>query len=200
MLKTEFLEQLRAGLAGLPQEDIDGRVAFYSEMIDDRMEEGLSEEEAVAGAGKISDIVTETLNDIPLKKIVKENMAIKRSRSGWEIVLLILGFPLWFPLLIAAVAILFSLYMVLWSLVISLWAIEVSLWACALAGIVIAVFCGIKGKLLPCLAMLGIGLFAAGLSILLFYGCVAATKGMIPLTKKILRGFKKLFIRKERSK
>ena len=58
MLKTEFLEQLRAGLAGLPQEDIDGRVAFYSEMIDDRMEEGLSEEEAVAGAGKISDIVT----------------------------------------------------------------------------------------------------------------------------------------------
>ncbi len=200
MLKTEFLEQLRAGLAGLPQEDIDGRVAFYSEMIDDRMEEGLSEEEAVAGAGKISDIVTETLNDIPLKKIVKENMAIKRSRSGWEIALLILGFPLWFPLLVAAVAILFSLYIVLWSLVITLWAIEMSLWACALAGLVMAVFYGIKGDLLPCLALLGLGLFAAGLSILLFFGCVAATKGMIPLTKKILRGFKKLFIRKERSK
>ncbi len=200
MLKTEFLEQLRAGLAGLPQEDIDGRVAFYSEMIDDRMEEGLSEEEAVAGAGKISDIVTETLNDIPLKKIVKENMAIKRSRSGWEIALLILGFPLWFPLLVAAVAILFSLYIVLWSLVITLWAIEMSLWACALAGLVMAVFYGIKSDLLPCLALLGLGLFAAGLSILLFFGCVAATKGMIPLTKKILRGFKKLFIRKERSK
>ena len=200
MLKTEFLEQLRAGLAGLPQEDIDGRVAFYSEMIDDRMEEGLSEEEAVAGAGKISDIVTETLNDIPLKKIVKENMATKRSRSGGEIALLILGFPLWFPLLVAAVAVLFSLYIVLWSLVITLWAIEVSLWACALAGIVMAVFYGIKGNLLPCLALLGLGLFAAGLSILLFFGCVAATKGMIPLTKGILRGFKKLFIRKERSK
>ncbi|MBO5076780.1 MAG: DUF1700 domain-containing protein [Clostridia bacterium] len=200
MLKTEFLEQLRAGLAGLPQEDIDGRVAFYSEMIDDRMEEGLSEEEAVAGAGKISDIVTETLNDIPLKKIVKENMAIKRSRSGWEIALLILGFPLWFPLLVAAVAILFSLYIVLWSLVITLWAIEMSFWACALAGLVMAVFYGIKGDLLPCLALLGLGLFAAGLSILLFFGCVAASKGMIPLTKTILRGFKKLFIRKERSK
>ena len=200
MLKTEFLEQLRAGLAGLPQEDIDGRVAFYSEMIDDRMEEGLSEEEAVAGAGKISDIVTETLNDIPLKKIVKENMATKRSLSGGEIALLILGFPLWFPLLIAAIAILFSLYIVLWSLVITLWAIELALWACALAGIALAVYYGVKGELPACLAMLGIGLFAAGLSILLFFGCVAATKGMIPLTKKILRGIKKLFIRKERAK
>ena len=127
-------------------------------------------------------------------------MAIKRSRSGWEIALLILGFPLWFPLLVAAVAILFSLYIVLWSLVITLWAIEMSLWACALAGLVMAVFYGIKSDLLPCLALLGLGLFAAGLSILLFFGCVAATKGMIPLTKKILRGFKKLFIRKERSK
>ena len=48
MGKQEFLAQLRKGLQGLPQEDIEERLTFYSEMIDDRMEEGLSEEEAVS--------------------------------------------------------------------------------------------------------------------------------------------------------
>ena len=48
MTKQEFLNQLRMGISGLPQEDISERLTFYREMIDDRMEEGLSEEEAVA--------------------------------------------------------------------------------------------------------------------------------------------------------
>ncbi len=43
MNKQAFLTQLRKGLSGLPQEDIEERLAFYSEMIDDRIEEGLSE-------------------------------------------------------------------------------------------------------------------------------------------------------------
>lgn len=47
MNKQEFLVKLRKGLSGLPKEDIEERLTFYSEMIDDRMEEGLSEEEAV---------------------------------------------------------------------------------------------------------------------------------------------------------
>ena len=48
MRKEEFLSQLESGLYGLPQADIDERLSFYAEMIDDRMEEGLGEEEAVA--------------------------------------------------------------------------------------------------------------------------------------------------------
>lgn len=200
MLRAEFLTKLRAGLAGLPQDDIDGRVGFYSEMIDDRIEEGLSEEEAVAAAGNIDDIVKQTLADTPLTRIVKENIASKRARSGWVIALLILGFPLWFPLLIAAFAVLFSLYVVLWSLVAAMWAIEVSLWVSAVGMIVAAIYYGIKAGVLPCLAMLGLALCSAGLSILLFFACVAATKGIFRLTKGILLGIKKLFIRKERSK
>ena len=37
MLKTEFLTELQNGLSGLPQADIDERLSFYSEMIDDRI-------------------------------------------------------------------------------------------------------------------------------------------------------------------
>ena len=44
MNKQEFLAGLRKGLSGLPQEDIEERLLFYSEMIDDRIEEGMEEE------------------------------------------------------------------------------------------------------------------------------------------------------------
>ena len=45
MGKQEFLEQLRKQFSSLPQADIEEQLSFYSEMIDDRMEEGLSEED-----------------------------------------------------------------------------------------------------------------------------------------------------------
>ena len=51
MTKREFLAQLRKGLSGLPQDDIEERLTFYGEMIEDRKEEGLSEEEAVSAVG-----------------------------------------------------------------------------------------------------------------------------------------------------
>ena len=59
MNKQEFLMQLRKGLSYMPQEDIEERLTFYSEMIDDRMEEGLSEEDAVLAVGPVDDIISQ---------------------------------------------------------------------------------------------------------------------------------------------
>ena len=49
MNKREFLEQLKKELSGLPQSDIEDRLTFYGEVIDDRTEEGMTESEAVSG-------------------------------------------------------------------------------------------------------------------------------------------------------
>ena len=93
MSKQEFLEQLRKGLSGLPQEDIEERVSFFNEMIEDRMDEGLTEEEAVMAAGPVEEIIEQTVADIPFAKIAKERIKPKRQLKTWEIVLLIL---IWF--------------------------------------------------------------------------------------------------------
>ena len=69
MLKTAFLEALQSGLAGLPQQDIEERLAFYGEMIDDRMEEGLSEEEAVDAIGPVDRVINEIVAQTPLTKM-----------------------------------------------------------------------------------------------------------------------------------
>ena len=74
MTKVEFLAELRAALAGLPEADIEKSLDFYSEMIDDRVEDGLPEEEAVAALGSIEDIKTQILKDIPITKIIKEKV------------------------------------------------------------------------------------------------------------------------------
>lgn len=125
MSKQEFLAQLRKGLSGLPQDDIEERLTFYSEMIEDRIEEGLSEEEAISAAGSIDEIVAQVVADIPLAKIARERIKAKRRLKAWEIVLLALGSPIWLSLGIAAVAVILSLYVSLWSVIISLWAVLV---------------------------------------------------------------------------
>ena len=61
MRKEEFLTALRAGLTGLSPEGVEKLVEFCSEMIDDRMEDGLTEEEAVAAAGSLDELKTALL-------------------------------------------------------------------------------------------------------------------------------------------
>lgn len=200
MNKQKFLTDLRSALSGLPQDDIDERMAFFGEMIDDRMAEGMSEEEAIAGIGTVDDIRMQIVSDIPFPKLVKEKVKSNRRLHGWEIVLIILGFPVWFLLLAAAGAIIFSLYIVVWALIISLWAIEISLMACVLAGIAAAAVYFAQGDITPAIMILGAGLLCAGISIFMFFGCVAASKGILKLTKKAGGGIKSILIRKEHAK
>ena len=197
MSKQEFLVQLRKGLSGFPQGDIEERVTFYSEMIDDRIEEGITEEEAVAAIGTVDEIVKQVIAETLLAKIAKERIKSKRRSRAGEIVLLVLGSPIWLSLLIAAFAIILAAYIVVWSVVITLWSIEASFAACTLGGIVSATVFSFQGNGFTGLAMLGAGIICAGLSIFMFYGCKAATKGILLLTKKMALGIKTLFVGKE---
>ncbi len=198
MNKEGFLSALRGRLAGLPQEDVEERLNFYAEMIEDRMEDGLSEEEAVAEVGSVDEIAAQILGDIPLSKIVRNKMP-KRRLQAWEIVLLVLGFPVWFPLLVAGVVVALAVYVSVWAVIISLWAAFVAVLVSAFALMLVGVWFAISASAPAGIAVVGTGIFCAGCSIFLCFGCVAATKGMAILTKKIGLGMKKWFIRKERA-
>lgn len=198
MCKKEFLEKLRHSLYGLPRADIEERISFYSEMIDDRIEEGMTEEQAVLSVGGIEEIVSQTVADIPMSRLVSERVKSRRPRRGWEIALLALGSPIWLSLLIAAFAVVFSVYAVAYSLLISIWAVELSLAGCAVGGIISLPFFIIQGNPAGGFAILGVGIVCAGLSVLIFSACKATTKGILVLTKKSIVGIKSLFIAKEK--
>ena len=197
MDKAQFLDELRKRLTGLPQSDLEERLQFYGEMIDDRVEDGLTEAEAVAGIGSVDEIVAQIMEEIPLSRLVKEKVKRRRSLKVWEIVLLVLGAPVWLPLGIAAFAVCLSIYIVLWAVLISFWAVDLSFAVCALSGLAAAVFCLFKGNLPAAGLSLGAAILCAGIAILLFFGCKALTNGLLRLTKKILLGIKSMFIGKE---
>ena len=199
MNKQEFISGLRKGLSGLPQEDIDERIEFYSEMLDDKIEEGVSEADAVASLGSVDGIVAQIIADTPLSKIVKKKIKPKRKLVATEIVLLAVGSPIWGALLIAFLAVVFSIYASLWAVVIAFWSIVPALLGTALGGTVLGVVNLFKGNVPICLSMIGIAIFSVGISIFAFYGCMALTKGTLLLTKKIVFGIKLLFIGKEKS-
>ena len=198
MNRQEFLTRLDQGLSGLPRDDVQERLTFYNEMINDRMEDGLSEEEAVAAIGPVEDIAAQIIAETPLPKIVRERITPKRSLRVWEIVLLILGAPLWIPLLIAFFAVILSVFVVIWAVIIAFWAVFAAILLSSVACLAAAVWLIFRGGLIPASAAFGACLVLAGLAIFLFFACVTATKGAVLLTKKLALGIKSLFIRKEK--
>ena len=110
MKREEFTEALKLALRDLPEQEIQSSLAYFNEMIDDRIDEGMTEEEAVADLGRVDEIAAKLLaENQTLVERVKDKLMPKRRLAIWQIILLILGFPIWGSLLLAAVAILFSM-------------------------------------------------------------------------------------------
>ena len=129
--------------------------------------------------------------------IQKYYLKPKRKLRAWEILLLALGSPIWFSLLIAAIAVVISLYASLWSVIVSLWAGFASLVASGLYAIVVSIVTAIADSVVKGCALLGGGLVCLALSILFFFGCKAATKGTVLLTKRLALSLKNRFCKKE---
>lgn len=194
MGKQEFLSLLKNGLQGLPQKEIEEHLSFYGEMIDDRMEEGLSEAEAVSQIGTVNDVILQILEETSLTKLVKEKMKPKRALKAWETAFLIVGSPVWLALLIALSAVILAGYIVIWATLVSLLAVTVSVGVCSFVGTSVPGIFIIKGYWSAALATFGAGFFCSGLSIALSFGLKSAAKGVVKLTKKLTLGIKSLFI------
>lgn len=196
MKKRDFLEELANRLAGLPQEDIQRSLDYYAEMIEDRIEDGISEENAVRAVGTPAEAASQILSEIPLPKLVKARIKPSHALRIWEIILLILGSPIWLSLLIAAIAVVFATYTVIWSALIVLCAVEITFGACSVFGIFAPVFYAVQGNIGTGVAIFGMGLILAGLTVLMFLVCRQATKTLCQVSKRIFLGIKSCFIRK----
>ena len=197
MTKLEFLLALQKELEAVPREDMQQRLTFYSEMIEDRVEEGLSEEEAITQIGTVEEVAAQILAEYPAECLPRESECGKRRLKTWQIVLIILGSPVWASVLIGAASVVVSLYISLWAAVISLWSIFVSVSACGAAFPVMGVFFLCTGHTHSGIAMLGAGLVLIGLAIFCYFGCKWASKGTAAIGKKAYLALKRCFTKKE---
>ena len=201
MNKKGFLEKLKSELDGYSPEEVDRSIGFYSEMIDDRIEDGADEEEAVASIGSIDDIVNQIKLELPLGTLIKEKAksvkekhesGSKESRA-FTIVLLILGAPVWLPLLLSFICTVFSIYLTMWVLVLTLWIVDASFVITAFASVIGGVIAIFENGVLGMLSI-GVGLLFGSFSILMFYASLYSVKGMVAFTKWLVKSIKLLII------
>lgn len=96
------------------------------------------------------------------------------------ILLLILGFPLWFPLLLTAAVLLLTVLIVLF-------AVELTFAACGIAGVLGGLVFLVLWKPVAALALIGPGLVCLGLAIPLWFFCILTAKAIWRLTVKTCR-------------
>lgn len=200
MSKSEFLRLLRKELEGLGEEAVQEYIDYYSEMIDDRIEEGLSEEEAVAAMGNPSEIAKQIIADTPIPKILKSKLQKTHTLKAWHIVLIVLGSPIWFSLLVALISVIFSMFVTLVSLLFSFYAASIGIGAGAIGGIFSIIPLFIGGNTYGGVMMLGLSFICAGLAILFFLLANAVTKLIFKLCKKLIIWIKSRLLRKEETK
>ena len=195
MTKKEFINELRERLSGLPKDDLESRLSFYEESINDRMDDGKSEEEAIKELGTIDEIVNQVASETSLVTLVKEKAKPKRKLSGAEIALIAIGFPLWFPLVLTFLILCLVFCLVFWIIGLIPLITCVSSLVVGLAEFFS--YFAVIGEA-NSLGVLGMAIAGIGLAIMLIPAVIYSVKGTIKLVKLIMTGIKKLFIRRRK--
>ncbi|MEG2387209.1 MAG: DUF1700 domain-containing protein [Clostridia bacterium] len=184
MNKDEFLKELSRALEGFSAVERKKSIGFYRELLEDRMEEGMSEAQAVANLEPVSVIAAR----------LREGQVLQKPRRHVSVFMLILATPF----LIVVVAVVFALLA-------SVWAVAVALAAAEVALIVSGVGCLVAGALraftmLPTgLVLMGAGLIVGGIGLL----CAPLMRGllnqMVRLSVLTARAMKHLIVGRERN-
>ena len=80
MTREQFLNDLSAALSGMKEEEREGVVSYYAEMIDDRMEAGMSEEAAVKAMEPVQVIAGRVLEEAGMGE-TKEK---PKEKGNWQ--------------------------------------------------------------------------------------------------------------------
>jgi uncharacterized membrane protein len=196
MNKNEFIQQLRGSLAKLPDYEISKTISFYSEIIDDRVEDGMSEEEAVASLGAIEKIAREIIIDTPLASLIQNKIKESHHHSNHKtlwMVLAICGFPVWLPLGISFVFVILAVYVSIWAVIASLFVVEFS-FAIAGLGVLSGFILCFQQSIASGIAMIGLGIASIGIFVMTIKPFFWLCKQFIALTGVFLRKTKTMFI------
>ncbi|MGI6070676.1 MAG: DUF1700 domain-containing protein [Blautia sp.] len=189
MTKTEYLNYLSRRLRRLPKEDFDIAMEYFTEYFDEAGPE--NEQQAIRDLGSpedaadaiIRDMAYQQLNTPPQEKSLKRNLS-----TIWIVILAIFASPIALPLAIAGCAVIFSVVIAILSLIASVILVAI----CMIGASIISVIAGIWllfTSPINGMAVLGAGLIAVGISILITYAAIWLCKKLFVL---LARFFKRL--------
>lgn len=199
MTKQEFISELSFRLENAGITNYINLVEYYDEMISDRIDAGMSEEEAVNELESIDSIVENAKLELPVSKLIKEKVKDTKTKvkssniSGLVILLLVLGFPVWFPLLITFFSLALVIAIVFFVVVFVLYVVDFSIVisAVACAGAIVFSAVPIAAKVM----LLGAAFLLGGLAIILWKPLCNIAKAVLKGFGHFIKGIKRIFIR-----
>lgn len=185
MNKKDYLDRLEALLSCLPQDKRTEAVSFYEEAIDDRIEEGMSEEDAVSAMGPVGITAEMILEELPAVPRVVAKTKRKSPVLLW--VLAIAGAPVLLPLAAAFLLVAVAVYLCIWIVAACIWAVAAALVLALPLGMYMA-WCGfVTGLPAFAVAQAGMGLVLCGIGLLVFSLAFSASRGLATLSQKWVR-------------
>lgn len=175
MTRQRFLKTIRKKLKGLPAEEVENSLAFYDEAISDRMDNGMTEEEAIAALGSADEIAARIIDETP-----EADAGENRSRQGgFAILPMILTSPIWFAALIVMAAVIPVAAACMIALAAVLAAVAVALPVCAvvLLAACVVLFCTNRWA----------GILALGGAMVLAGASILVWKSVWPLARWLAR-------------
>ncbi len=202
MNKEQYISKIREGIASLPETDIESSLQYYSEMIDDRIEDGMTEEEAVSEMVSVEEAVAQILRDKPVTEPQQNNghkgFRWFRSNLTRNKRLLFVFLVLSLPFLVTVAG---SLLVFVISVTASLYGASIGVFVGGLACVVKAVALAIvESATAEALLYFGVGLAFLGISVLIFIAAHYLAKLIKFLWKKLVELIKGIFSKKGEEK
>ncbi len=151
MNKKEFLKALDSALQPIDKNEREQTLAYYEEIIADRCDSGMSEDEATASLGSIEEITNPILEDANIEQ--SEQASDKKVTVATVIKMLFVGFCI--------------VCLNFWA-----WALDVTLWSSG----IIYILSGLFGSTSSVMAFVGLGLTSCAGALALCVPFVKLTK------------------------
>lgn len=175
MTKTDFINSLKEKLYKIEAKDVDVTISYYSEMIDDYVDSGYSEEEAINKMGSIEQIISEYETSNQDVDKASNETKLYRNILLTNKVLIVLILLLLSPIIIAAFGVFISLVACFFAVLLSTWVVDVSLAISSVYSLIMALF-SISNNALSVIFYLGCMLVMGSVSILLIKPLICFTK------------------------
>lgn len=184
MTTQEFLRILTREIDVLPAFEAQRAITYYREIIEDRIEEGMSEAEAVGSMEDISVIAQQILEDHKgLLEKQQKNEKSQKQHNKWRNALIFLTSPLWLSVFIAVVLLVFSIYIFIWSILISLYICVVAFGLAAFVAVSLCLYDMLPNASLA-LVELGLSMICIGVLLFGFYGIRIGQRYLFSLQRR----------------
>lgn len=210
MNKTDFLTALERQLKKLKKSDRKRFLEYYREIIDDSVEDGCTEEEAIRRIGTPEEVAREIL----IEQTDHSEESVSASKKAVTITLLVIGSPLWATVLLLVLVLALALaftaaalavtgIMLIGTVYLMLWCLPLMIGSCSIGALILSVVSLIGavpvGTITPALGIVqfGVGIGMIGIFILTALTTVKLSKLFAKATAGFTRWLKKLFCRRK---